>query len=125
MMAVHEEKVYRFSSPDFVFVDAYEVSLERCHVGLLRDRLEDGTAGSIEEYFNDAFVLFLERLQHFKRLSLPVNDEEANDLVTLLDGLISAQKSLRANPQEKGKLLIHEHEELVQKIRQSLRKGVT
>lgn len=112
------EKYYRFKENDFVIKDIHADEYGGYEVSLVRDRLDDNAPSTIEEHFNDTFTLLLEGLQYFKSLPRPVSDAEGSDLITLLSGLISAQKMLRTAQGAKSERLIAEHEKRVERIRE-------
>lgn len=115
---VQSEKPYRFGTGDFVVNDAQPDEHGGYAVHFVRDRLDDNAPSTIEEHFNDTFTLLLEGLQHFKKLSHPVSDEEGSELVALLSGLINAQKTLRTAQGAKGERLISEHERRIEDARE-------
>lgn len=112
------EKTYRFGIGDFLVNDAQPDEHDGYAVHFVRDRLDDNAPSTIEEHFNDTFTLLLEGLGRFKKLSHPVSNEEGSDLLALLSGLISAQKTLRTAQGAKSERLIAEHEKRIERIRE-------
>lgn len=115
------DKPYRFGTEDFVINDVHADGHGGFKIRFVRDRLDDNAPSTIEEHFNDTFTLLLEGLQRFKKLSSPISDEEGSDLIALLSGLISAQKTLRTAQGAKAERLIFEHEKRIEDARKELR----